>query len=72
MPQAVPTADRFSWDGMGLDPNAESEDARARRKASIHKEGIAAALLWENELKTRIGQKLKLICQFMLIQVESF
>ena len=24
----------------------------------------------ENELKTRIGQKLKLICQFMLIQVE--
>ena len=24
IPKTIPTADRFSWDGMGLDPNAES------------------------------------------------
>ena len=26
IPKAIPTADRYSWDGMGLDPNAESEE----------------------------------------------
>ncbi len=59
LPQALPTADRFSWDGTGLDPNAESEDARARRKASIHKEGIAAALLLEKRAQDKNWSEVK-------------
>ena len=38
IPKTIPTADRFSWDGMGLDPNAESEEQRSRRSAQIKKE----------------------------------
>ncbi len=45
LPPVIPTADRFSWDGMGLDPNVESEEQRSRRKAEIQKEGAAAAIL---------------------------
>ena len=59
LPQAVPTADRFSWDGMGLDPNAESEDARAKRKASIQKEGVAAALLWGKRAQDKNWSEVK-------------
>jgi hypothetical protein len=44
---------------MGLDPNAESEDARARRKASIHKEGIAAALLWGKRAQDKNWSEVK-------------
>ena len=34
IPKAVPTADKFSWDGMGLDPNAESEEQRTAPSSS--------------------------------------
>ena len=75
LPRAVPTADRFSWDGMGLDPNAESEEQRTRRAAQIQKEGAAAAIIWKkrgqdkawNEVKARFGQRSKQICQSMRI-----
>ncbi len=46
IPKAVPTADKFSWDGMGRDSNAESEEQRSRRAAQIKKEGVAAAAVW--------------------------
>ena len=59
LPQAIPAADRFSWDGMGLDPNAESEEHRSRRKAEIQKEGTAAAILWKKRGQDKIWTEVK-------------
>ena len=59
LPRAVPTADRFSWDGMGLDPNAESEEPRTRRAAQIQKEGAAAAILWKKRGQDKAWTEVK-------------
>jgi hypothetical protein len=44
---------------MGLDPNAESEGTRSRRKAEIQKEGISAAILWEKRAQEKKWTEVK-------------
>jgi hypothetical protein len=59
LPKAIPAADKFSWDGMGLDPNAESEEHRAQRRAEIQKEGAAAAILWKKRSQEKNWTEVK-------------